>query len=120
MPPPPTAAAEPECHATDAVAELRRFPQAARVEAAAFGRPFWLTYGANFLLMVAVSLLYRYGDFVNYLGGNEVNLGWIIAVGMIGSLAMRLGQGVGIDAYGPRKIWLVSSVMFILACIAHL
>jgi hypothetical protein len=120
MPPPPTAAAEPECHATDAVVDLRRFPETVRPDASVFGRPFWLTYGSNFLLMVAISLLYRYGDFVTYLGGNEVNLGWIIAVGMVGSLAMRLGQGFGIDVYGPRKIWLCSSALFVVTCLAHL
>lgn len=98
----------------------RRAPRVESAEETAFGWPFWLTYGSNFLLMVAVSLLYRYGDFVKELGGNELNLGWIIAVGMIGSLAMRLGQGIGIDAYGPRQIWLWSSALFISTCLGHL
>lgn len=119
-PPPPTAAAEPECHPAAQVLGLRPVPRSEAGESTAFGWPFWLTYGSNFLLMVAVSLLYRYGDFVTFLDGNEVDLGWIISVGMIGSLAMRLGQGIGIDAYGPRQIWLMSSTMFIATCFAHL
>jgi MFS family permease len=65
-------------------------------------------------------LLYRYGDFVESLGGTELNLGWIVAVGMTGSLAMRLAQGIGIDRYGPRQVWLWSSALFVVTCLAHL
>ncbi|HVX59911.1 MAG TPA: MFS transporter [Pirellulales bacterium] len=119
MPPPATAQAEPECQPSAAVSGPRRLARP-NAETTAFGWPFWLTYAANLLLMVAVSLLYRYGDFVTYLGGSEVNLGWVIAVGMVGSLAMRMGQGVGIDAYGPRQIWLWSSATFVAVCLAHL
>ncbi|HUY31393.1 MAG TPA: MFS transporter [Pirellulales bacterium] len=87
---------------------------------AAFGRRFWLTYGANSLMMVAISLLFRYGDYINCLGGTELELGWIVCAGMVGSLAMRLAQGVGIDTYGPRRIWLWSSAFFIASCAGHL
>ena len=89
-------------------------------EGAAFGPPFWFTYAANTSTMVAVSLLYRYGDFVSFLGGDEVDLGWIVAAGMVGSLLMRLAQGSGIDTYGPRRIWLWSSALFVVSCAAHL
>lgn len=91
-----------------------------RNDGAAFGRPFWLTYLANSTTMVAVSLLYRYGDFVKLVGGDEVDLGWIVSAGMVGSLLMRLAQGVGIDTYGPRRIWLWSSALFAAACLGHL
>lgn len=94
--------------------------EARRGDDVAFGRPFWLTYVANCSMMVAISLLFRYADFVKSLGGDELNVGWIVGVGMVGSLAMRLAQGVGIDRYGPRAVWLVSSVMFIAGCLAHL
>ena len=87
---------------------------------AAFGRPFWLTYGANSLMMIAISLLYRYGDYITCLGGTELELGWIVCAGMCGSLAMRLAQGVGIDTYGPRQVWLWSSALFIASCAGHL
>ena len=70
--------------------------------------------------MVAFSLLFRYADFVDFLGGTEFILGWIVGVGMIGSLLMRLAQGVGIDRYGARWIWLISSAAFALGCLGHL
>ena len=72
------------------------------------------------LLMVAVSLMYRYADFITFLGGGELELGAVVGVGMIGSLAMRLAQGVGIDRYGPRQIWLGSTALFVVSMLGHL
>lgn len=100
----PTRAAAPPAHHEDA----------------AYGLPFWFSYGANTTLMVAISLLYRYADLVSSLGGNEFHLGWIVGTGMVGSLVMRLAQGLGIDRYGPRIVWLGSAVGFILSCLGHL
>ncbi|MGE0534965.1 MAG: MFS transporter [Pirellulales bacterium] len=79
-----------------------------------------MTYAANMLLTTATAVLYRYGDFVTSVGGTEFNLGLIVGVGMIGSLAMRAAQGVGIDVYGARKIWLLSNIGFTLSCLGHL
>ena len=70
-------------------------------------------------MMVAVSLLYRYADFVLYLGGTEWNVGLIVGTGMVGSLAMRFFQGFGIDHFGPRKIWLASMALFMLSLLGH-
>ncbi len=87
---------------------------------AAFGKHFWLTYIANSTMMVAVSLLFRYADYVKLHGGGELELGQIVGVGMVGSLLVRLAQGVGIDRYGPRLIWLISTLLFVLSCLGHL
>ena len=86
----------------------------------AYGPTFWSAYLANALLMVAWALLVRYADFVTYLGGAEGQLGMIVGVGMVGSLAMRLGQGLCIDRYGARLIWLVSLLVFVASIAAHL
>ncbi len=114
--PPPTAAPVQHEVPPGPRAQPRARPHA---DVAAFGLPFWCTYLANSLMMVAISLLYRYGDFVSFLGGTEVDLGWLVAAGMVGSLLMRLAQGVGIDTYGPRRIWLWSSALFIVSCGGH-
>jgi hypothetical protein len=60
-----------------------------RAAAGAYGRSFWLCFVANTMLTVAVSLLYRYADFVTYLGGGEFELGLIVGVGTVGGLLMR-------------------------------
>lgn len=75
---------------------------------------------ANTLVMVIVALLYRYADFVMLLGGTELHLGWIVGIGMVGSLAVRLFLGTGIDRYGPRVIWPGSLLVLAGACFAHL
>jgi len=85
-----------------------------------YGRPFWLTYLSNSLMMIAVSLLFRYADLVKFLGGTEFQLGWLVGTGMVGSLLMRILQGVGIDLYGPRRIWLWSTAGFVISALGHL
>ncbi len=85
-----------------------------------YDRSYWLAYVANTLLMTCVSLLFRYGDFVSVLGGNELQLGWIVGIGTIGGLAMRLAQGASIVHYGPRKVWIFSLTLMVVALLAHL
>jgi MFS family permease len=86
----------------------------------AYGRSFWMAYTSNSLITVAVALLYRYADFVTLLGGTEFHLGWIVGVGMVGSLLMRLALGTSIDRYGTKFIWLGCTVLFVIVCFAHL
>lgn len=85
-----------------------------------YNAAFWLTYISNLLVTTANATMFRYGDFVTFGGGTELTLGLIVGVGMIGSLLMRAGQGIGIDRYGVRKIWLWSSVFYVLSCLGHL
>ncbi len=86
----------------------------------AYDGPFWMAYAATMLIMMAISLLFRYADFVTLLGGGEFQLGWIVGVGMFGSLAMRLVLGCGVDRYGPRRIWLGSLALMAVSCFLHL
>jgi MFS family permease len=85
-----------------------------------YGATFWLTYGSNLAIMVAICLLYRYADLVLFLGGDEFHLGWIMGTGMVGSLLMRLVMGSAIDHYGTRAVWVTSTVGYVLACLGHL
>lgn len=85
-----------------------------------YGHPFWYAYAANTSVMIAVSLLFRYADFVTFLGGSELHLGWIVGIGMVGSLAARVFLGWAIDRYGARRVWLAALALFTLCCLAHL
>ncbi|MBS0211374.1 MAG: MFS transporter [Planctomycetes bacterium] len=101
----------------------RRKPRAAAPEAhdrPRLGRGFWYTYLANFAMMVAVSVLYRYHDFVTAVGGDEMQLGLIVGAGMVGATLMRLWQGSAIDIYGTRVVWIVSAGAFIACSLGHL
>ncbi len=85
-----------------------------------YTREFWCVYVGNMAFTIATALMYRYADFVLYLGGSEWNVGLIVGVGMVGSLSMRLFQGYGIDHFGPRRIWLWSNVALIVSLAGHL
>ncbi|REK17235.1 MAG: MFS transporter [Planctomycetota bacterium] len=95
-------------------------PARRRDEGPLYGRTFWLTYLGNTAFTIAMALMYRYADFVLYLGGTEWNVGLIVGLGMVGSLAMRLFQGYGIDHFGARRVWLWSNTLFVLSLLAHL
>lgn len=81
---------------------------------------FALAYAANALLMMAISLLFRYSDFVTLSGGAELELGLIVGVGTVGGLAMRYLQAKGIDRIGARHVWVASLACFTIACFLHL
>ena len=85
-----------------------------------YGRSFWWAYLANIALMVAVSLLFRYADFITFLGGTEKQLGFITGVGMVGAIGARCFQGMAIDRYGPARIWMLSLVLLIVCVLSHL
>ena len=85
-----------------------------------FGPAFWFAYVANTSLMIAVSMMFRYADFISFLGGSEYELGWIVGIGMFGALIMRFFQGAGIDRYGAGNIWVVSVAIVLASLIAHL
>lgn len=85
-----------------------------------YDRIFWLAYLANGLATMANSMLVRYADFVEVLGGEERQLGLIVGCGMIGSIAIRLAQGVAIDHYGASKVWRWSIAIYTLSLFLHL
>ncbi len=85
-----------------------------------YNRSFWSAFTANTLVAITLGLTYRYADFVAYLGGTELHLGWIVGVGMVGSVATRLWLGAGIDRHGPRIMWLGSLALLTISSLAHL
>jgi len=67
----------------------------------------------------ATALLFRYADFITQLGGTEVHLGWIVGIGTIGCLIVRLVLGTWIDRFGSRLLWLTATLLFVAVCFAH-
>lgn len=87
---------------------------------AIYDRSFWLAYAANLMLVCANSLTFRFAEFVASLGGSEELSGEIVRAGLIAAIVCRLGLGRAIDRYGPRSIWLASSLVYIAGGAAFL
>ncbi|MFI4875457.1 MAG: MFS transporter [Blastopirellula sp. JB062] len=85
-----------------------------------YNRDFWLAYFANTALIICVSSLFRYADFIAYLGGGPYQLGLITGCGMTGGLLGRFLQGNWIDRLGPRTVWLGSLLTLGLFLILNL
>lgn len=85
-----------------------------------YDRAFWLTYLSNGLTTLANGMMVRYADYVDVLGGDEQQLGLIVGVGMIGSIAIRIAQGEAIDRYGSSRIWLWSMIGYSISLMLHL
>lgn len=81
---------------------------------------FWMTFAANLCASTVLAVLFRFADFVEVLGGTEKDLGNIVGVGMVGALGVRLAQGLGIDRFGPRRVWILSLILLAGGCAAHL
>ena len=70
--------------------------------------------------MVAVSLLFRYANFVSSLGGSEEQLGIITGLGMTGGILARCVLGQTIDRYGAGRIWRLSLWLLVSCLLGHL
>ena len=96
------------------VSDLRRDT----LQANPYDGGFWLIYLANFLLVTANALTFRFADFVVHLGGTVGTAGMIVGFGTGGSIVLRLLMGRSIDRCGPRPIWLASAALFVAANVA--
>ncbi len=81
---------------------------------AVYGRAFWWAYLANLLLVTANAITFRFAEFVNFLGGTEEATGSIIRMAVIGSILIRLTVARDLDRYGVRKMWVASSLLFVI------
>jgi MFS family permease len=85
-----------------------------------YDRSFFFCYAANTAMLVAVSLLFRYEDFVREIGGTVFHLGVIVGTGTTGAILMRMAQGVAIDRLGAKWIWLACLGLYGVSIVWHL
>ncbi|MCA8996189.1 MAG: MFS transporter [Planctomycetaceae bacterium] len=81
-----------------------------------YTRKFWLAFLANVMLVTANTLTFRFAEFVKFLGGTEETTGFIVSVGLIGSLFWRAFLGPALDNFGIRRVWLLSTLVYMLGC----
>ncbi len=85
-----------------------------------YNRPFWIAYVANFALVMGNALMYRFAELVAFLGGSERAAGAIVGTGLFGVLVVRLVMGQGIDRYGTRAAWVVSTLLYTVGSVSFL
>lgn len=78
-----------------------------------YDRTFWLAYLANTALVLANALTFRFAELVYFLGGSERVTGDIVAIGLAVSILVRLTVSHVIDDYGTRKMWILTTILFI-------
>ena len=77
-----------------------------------YTRRFWIAFVANVMLVTANALTFRFAEFVKFLGGSEETTGFIVSVGLIGSLFFRAFLGQAIDYFGIRRTWILCSLIY--------
>ena len=80
---------------------------------------FFCSFFANVFMLISISLLFRYADFIKSVGGDEWHLGWIVGFGSVGAILFRIYQGNAIDRFGPMTIWLLSLTGLIISNLLH-
>lgn len=78
-----------------------------------YNKTFWLAYVANVSLVTANALTFRFAELVNYLGGSEMIAGDIVSTGLIVAVVARLSFSHVIDHYGTRRMWVLTSLLYI-------
>ena len=89
-------------------------------EASPYNLSLLLAFFANVFQLMAMSLLFRYFDLVQSIGGDERDLGLITGVAALGAIGLRLVQGVAVDRFGSEVVWLVSLAIQAVALAWHL
>lgn len=89
-------------------------------EQSIYNRTFWLAFLANTALVFANALTFRFAELVHYLGGTEQITGDIVAAGLIVSVLVRLSVSHVIDDFGTRKMWILTTILFICGCVLFL
>lgn len=85
-------------------------------DSSVYNRTFWLAYVANLLLVCANTVTFRFAEFVHFLGGSEEQTGGIIRAGVVGSILIRLTLARDLDRLGVRRMWIGSSLLFLVGC----
>ena len=85
-----------------------------------YNRSLLFAFLANVFQLISVSLLFRYADFINQIGGSEWHLGWIVGTSAVGAILSRLIQGSAIDRFGSEWIWYLCLLSQIVGLFWHL
>ena len=83
---------------------------------------FWALYAANFAMVAANAMTFRFAEFVKLLHGSEARgsesiTGWLVTAGLCGAVVIRFLFGQEIDRHGTRKVWALGASAAMLGTI---
>lgn len=85
-----------------------------------YGRSFAFAFLSQVGFVLSNTMMAHYARWISFLGGDNVDIGWIMGAGAVISLLARPWIGQWIDQYGARQMWLVGYVLYGLGTVSNL
>ncbi|MEM8668703.1 MAG: MFS transporter [Planctomycetota bacterium] len=85
-----------------------------------YDRNFWLAFASQTSFVCANTLLAHYARWIEYLGGDLGQVGWIMGSCAIAGLALRPWMAQWINRIGARAMWGIGYLTFAIASLLNL
>ena len=85
-----------------------------------YNRDFFLAMASQVCFVVANSLLIHYARWIEHLGGDLSDVGYINGAGVVLGLIIRPWLGQWINRLGAKTLWLTGNAVFAISSIANL
>lgn len=85
-----------------------------------YGQTFAFAFLSQVGFVLSNTMLTHYARWITFLGGNDVDVGWVMGAGAVISLIARPWIGQWIDRFGARQMWLLGYLLFGLGAISNL
>jgi MFS family permease len=85
-----------------------------------FGRNFFIAFCAQFWFTIAATLWAQYSRWINFLGGDETAVGWIMGGGTALALLVRPWLAETINRLGARRTWLFGMLLLGVTAVGNL
>ncbi|MEM8735057.1 MAG: MFS transporter [Planctomycetota bacterium] len=89
-------------------------------EAPLYDRNFLLTFISQTCFVVANTLLAHYARWIEFLGGDLTEIGWVMGLGAAAGLVLRPTLAQCINIFGAKTTWAAGYIVFSMAAIANL
>jgi MFS family permease len=85
-----------------------------------FGRNFFIAFCAQFWFTIAATLWAQYSRWINFLGGDESAVGWIMGGGTALALLIRPWLAETISRFGAKRTWLFGMLLLAVTAVGNL
>jgi len=85
-----------------------------------FGRDFFIAFCAQFWFTIAATLWAQYSRWINFLGGDETAVGWIMGGGTALALLIRPWLAETINRLGAKRTWLSGMLLLGVTAVGNL